>query len=258
MEAGYEVVVGAQSRNSPDIHLALDGQHLLFTRPEIDTFILASGDSDFEVLADAIQAERKTLVVIAPRAVASRVLTGKADTFVALEECLAQTPSRTPSRPVSGRHKKPRASRPLPAPPKAPPELRVFLCHSKHDKPQVRDLYARLKGEIGMQPWLDEQNLLPGQDWDREITRAVRDAHCVIVCLSKRAIDNAGYVHKEIRFALDAADHQPEGTIFLIPLRLDQCNLPERLAQYHKVDLFEAGGYELLLRGLRARADGLR
>lgn len=125
-------------------------------------------------------------------------------------------------------------------------------------KPHVRELYARLKGELRIKPWLDEEDLLPGQDWELEITKAVRISDCVVVCLSKWAIDNTGYVQKEIRFALDAADHQPEGTIFLIPVRLELCDVPERLRRYHWVNLFERGGYDLLLRSLHARADGLK
>ncbi|MDQ2945896.1 MAG: toll/interleukin-1 receptor domain-containing protein [Acidobacteriota bacterium] len=53
------------------------------------------------------------------------------------------------------------------------PPLRVFLCHSSTDKLAVRDLYTRL-AEEGAAPWLDEENLIPGQDWDRDRTGTVR------------------------------------------------------------------------------------
>jgi len=48
-------------------------------------------------------------------------------------------------------------------------KLKVFLCHSSNDKPAVRELYARLNAEGWIDPWLDEEKLYPGQDWDREI-----------------------------------------------------------------------------------------
>lgn len=48
-------------------------------------------------------------------------------------------------------------------------KLRVFLCHSSGDKPAVRYLYYRLCEE-NIEPWLDEENLLPGQDWIEEIS----------------------------------------------------------------------------------------
>jgi hypothetical protein len=44
-------------------------------------------------------------------------------------------------------------------------KLRVFLCHASQDKPAVRKLYASLKSEPWIDPWLDEENLLLGQDW---------------------------------------------------------------------------------------------
>jgi len=50
--------------------------------------------------------------------------------------------------------------------------LKVFLCHASQDKPIVRELYRRLNAEGWIDPWLDEEKLLPGQDWDLEIEKA--------------------------------------------------------------------------------------
>jgi len=80
-------------------------------------------------------------------------------------------------------------------------KLKVFLCHSSGDKPAVRDLYKRLQAD-GFDPWLDEEDLLPGQDWQREIPKAVRSAEAIIVCLSQASINKEGYVQKEIGEAL--------------------------------------------------------
>jgi hypothetical protein len=137
-----------------------------------------------------------------------------------------------------------------------PRKLRVFLCHSSGDKPAVRDLYRRLEN-VGIKSWLDEEDLLPGQDWQREIPRAVRNSDVVIVCLSRSSITRSGYVQKEIKFALDVADKQPEDTIFIIPLRLDECKVPERLRKWQWVNFNDARGFERLLRALRLRADSI-
>ena len=40
-------------------------------------------------------------------------------------------------------------------------KLRVFLCHSSQDKSIVRELYQRLNAEGWIDPWLDEEKLLP-------------------------------------------------------------------------------------------------
>jgi TIR domain-containing protein len=135
--------------------------------------------------------------------------------------------------------------------------LRAFLCHSSDDKPAVRDLYRRLRAE-GVEPWLDEEELLAGQDWDLEITKAVRTTDVVIVCLSRGSVNKVGYVQKELRRILDVAEEQPEGKIFVIPLKLEECEPPERLRRLQAVNLFEERGFERLMRALRARANEIR
>jgi outer membrane protein assembly factor BamD (BamD/ComL family) len=134
--------------------------------------------------------------------------------------------------------------------------LKVFLCHASGDKPPVRELYKRLTTE-GVDAWLDQEKLLPGQDWRMEIPRAVREADVVVICLSKKSITKEGYVQKEIRFALDIAEEKPEGTIFLIPARLEDCIVPERLSRWQWVDLYEENGFIRLLRSLKLRADAV-
>jgi outer membrane protein assembly factor BamD (BamD/ComL family) len=134
--------------------------------------------------------------------------------------------------------------------------LRVFLCHASGDKPPVRDLYKRLVAE-GVDAWLDQEKLLPGQDWRLEIPRAVKEADVVVVCLSNKSVTKEGYVQKEIKFALDIAEEKPEGTIFLIPARLEDCVVPERLSRWQWVDLYEENGFVRLLRSLKLRADAV-
>jgi hypothetical protein len=137
--------------------------------------------------------------------------------------------------------------------------LRIFLCHSSEDKPAVRELYQRLRTD-GFEPWLDEEDLLPGQDWHAETLGAVRNSDVVIVCLSQDAIGKAGHVQKEIKVALDVADEQPEGAIFVIPLKIEECRVPERLSHLQSVNYFAENGHAKLSKALlnRAKALGLR
>lgn len=134
--------------------------------------------------------------------------------------------------------------------------LKVFLCHSSRDKEIVRDLYKQLV-EDGLSVWFDEANILPGQDWDLEIKKAVRDSDAVIVCLSLSSVTRAGYVQREVRLALDVADEQPEGAIFIIPLRLDDTAVPERLQRWQWVNLQNANWRERLLLALSQRAQAV-
>jgi cell wall-associated NlpC family hydrolase len=137
------------------------------------------------------------------------------------------------------------------------PNERIFLCHSSADKEAVRSLYGRLKAD-GLNPWLDEEDLLPGVLWENEIPIAVRDSKYVLVCLSRSSTTKKGFINKEIKFALDVADLQPEGAIYLIPLRLEQCDVPDRLAKWQWVDYFRPNGYERLLRTLKNTGTSIR
>ena len=131
--------------------------------------------------------------------------------------------------------------------------LKVFLCHAHADRDAVRTLYSRLVKD-GVDAWLDKEKLLPGQDWELEIKKAVREADVVVVCLSKQ-FNQAGFRQKEVKWALDAALEKPEGEIFIIPVRLQECDFPTNLRKWHSVDLFEADGNRRLMHALRIRAD---
>jgi hypothetical protein len=130
-----------------------------------------------------------------------------------------------------------------------PEHVKVFLCHSSGDKAAVRRLHSQLR-EDGLEPWLDELDLRPGMEWRLEIESAVRQADVVLVCLSKSSISKTGFVQKEIAFALDAADERPEGHIYIVPARLEACDVPKRLSRWQWVDLFEPGGYARLVKAL--------
>jgi len=135
--------------------------------------------------------------------------------------------------------------------------LKVFLCHSSADKSKVREVYRYLK-KRGIQPWLDAEELLPGQDWALEIPKALDDSDAIIIFLSKGSVNKEGYVQKEIKFALDRALEMPEGRIFIIPARLEPCDLPRSLSKYQWVNFYEEGGAERLLKALKIRGEQLQ
>jgi hypothetical protein len=122
----------------------------------------------------------------------------------------------------------------------------AYSCVTPKKTNKKCETFYRLSA-CGLNPWLDEKNLLPGQLWKSEITQAIRESDCVLVCLSQTAVTKTGYIHKEIREALDRADEQPPGRIFLIPLRFEQCDVSERFREIHWVDYFEPDGYERLI-----------
>ncbi|HEV2991764.1 MAG TPA: toll/interleukin-1 receptor domain-containing protein [Candidatus Angelobacter sp.] len=132
-------------------------------------------------------------------------------------------------------------------------QMDVFLCHSSADKPVVRNLWEKLKAD-GFAPWLDEKELLPGQQWELAIRKAIDCAGAILVCLSSGSINKEGFLQREIGLVIDKASEKPEDTIFLIPVRLEDCTVPLRLKEFHWVNLFEEWGYARLLQALQTRA----
>ena len=135
--------------------------------------------------------------------------------------------------------------------------IKAFLCHASEDKPLVADLYNKLRRD-GIDAWLDKQDIQPGEEWAIAIPRAVRASQVVLVCVSSSSNSKEGYLQKEIKHVLDVADEKPEDAIYLIPIRLEECRIPQRLSRWQWVDLFEADGYDKLMRSLRARAAAVR
>jgi hypothetical protein len=134
-----------------------------------------------------------------------------------------------------------------------PRQLKVFLCHAPGDEARVRDLYLRLTRD-GVNAWINSEKLLPGQDRDLEIRKAVQGSDVVIVCVSQE-FNRPGPQQREARLALQTAMEQPDGEIFIIPARLEKCEIPISLQRYHPVDLFDERGYERLCRSLKRDAE---
>jgi len=132
--------------------------------------------------------------------------------------------------------------------------LKVFLCHSHVDRAAVHALYARLKND-GVDAWLDREKLLAGQNWEHEIRKAILKSDVVIACLSRGFNKQNGFRHEEVKIALKKAGVIPRDETFIIPVRLEVCDMPESLCHLHRVDLFERGGYKRLIRALKRYAE---
>ena len=141
-------------------------------------------------------------------------------------------------------------------------KLIPFLCYAKENSTNVREFRERLKAEDWVDPWFDEEDILPGQMWEDSVIEAVHNSHAVIIFLSSIAVRTEGFFHKELKLALDAAAEKPDGTIFIIPIRLDTCDVPDRLQPYQYVDYFgdeehKERVYSSLIAALKIRAENL-
>lgn len=130
------------------------------------------------------------------------------------------------------------------------PDLCIFMCHANEDKAEVREIKRQLEME-GLNPWLDEDDILPGEEWGFAIQKALSISKVTLVFLSSNSINKRGYVQKEIKIALELLDYVPEDQIYLIPVLLEDCPIPTRLKKIQAVKLYESNGFSKLLKSLR-------
>src|SRR5688500_2062011 len=72
---------GSSKKNATDIRLAIDSLELVFTRPEIGTFILLSGDSDFSSLVIKLKEYGKYVIGVGIRESSSDLLVQNCDEY---------------------------------------------------------------------------------------------------------------------------------------------------------------------------------
>jgi hypothetical protein len=140
------------------------------------------------------------------------------------------------------------------------PEARpcVFVAYAVEDLEVVRRLCESL-ARAGCNPWLDKERLLPGQNWPRAIERAIEVSDAFVACFSSRSVAKRGGFHSELRYALDCARRRPLDQVFVVPVRLEPCELPVRIArEVQYADLFPdwERGIKRVVRSVRRAAAG--
>lgn len=138
---------------------------------------------------------------------------------------------------------------------------KIFLSYARPDLPEVDRLYGALKN-LGACPWMDKRDLMGGENWPIAIEAQIKASDFVVFCLSPRSYKRRGFVMAEMRFALKTLEKLLSSDIYLIPVRLEECEVPPELADINCIDLFEEGGMAALEKsikeGIRRRGDGGR
>src|SRR6266508_3673074 len=82
---------GSSKKNVTDIRLAVDAMELVFTRPEIGTYILLSGDSDFSSLVLKLKEYGKYVIGVGIRESSSDLLVMNCDEYYSYNELAGLT-----------------------------------------------------------------------------------------------------------------------------------------------------------------------
>jgi hypothetical protein len=140
----------------------------------------------------------------------------------------------------------------------------LFISYARPDL-QAVEAVVDLLTDAGLRTWFDKKDLKGGQEWEFVIRQQISDASLVLVCLSTNAVDRKGFFHKEMRYAVGEALKLPKGKVYIMPVRLNNCSIPDDLRQWHAVDLFvPSASYKLLSSigdaincGARARSEAV-
>lgn len=126
----------------------------------------------------------------------------------------------------------------------------VFLCHASEDASLVRKINSDLR-RSGVLTWLDKQDLLPGDDWQRKIEEAIESSDYVLVFLSSNSIKKRGTFQREVKYALDQMMEKPSSEAYIIPILLEDCQPPREFKDIHWSFAWEDDWLNTLLRALR-------
>jgi len=94
LEEGVQMVFlptyGQSDKNRTDTAICVDAMEILFTRPQIETFCIVSGDSDFSILAQRLRDHGRRVIGVSAKSAASPILVKQCHEFVFYETLVGQ------------------------------------------------------------------------------------------------------------------------------------------------------------------------
>ncbi len=126
----------------------------------------------------------------------------------------------------------------------------LFLSYARSDLYQVEKIYELLLNQ-GFNPWMDIHNIIGGEDWHHAIYNAIDNSKLFILILSNNSVTRQGMIVKEVKRALDKWNGMSPGNIFVIPIRLDNCPIPELIKHLQVADWEDGKGIDKLLKAIK-------
>ena len=109
------------------------------------------------------------------------------------------------------------------------PAGHVFISYVSQDSVHADRLQALLE-QAGLGVWRDTASLWPGQDWRMQIRRAItNDTLIFLACFSAASLAQVkSRQNEELLLAIDEFARRDPELPWLIPVRFDDCPIPER------------------------------
>ena len=136
----------------------------------------------------------------------------------------------------------------------------AFISYVREDSPAIDRLQEALES-ADVHVWRDVADLWPGQDRQTAIRQAITsDAFVFLACFSQQSLAQAKTrQNEELTLAIDQMRLRSPDQSWLIPIRLDDCRIPDRdigggrtLASIQGADLFGEGYEQNLARLIAA------
>lgn len=100
--------------------------------------------------------------------------------------------------------------------------MRVFISHSHKDKPFAAQLSKALQ-VAGVEVWIDEMEILPGDNIVKKIDQGLSSSDAIIVLLSKSFVSSRWAMQELSIFTARSISEQ---NIRILPILLEDCDLP--------------------------------
>lgn len=124
--------------------------------------------------------------------------------------------------------------------------MKVFISYSQEDK-DIASLIAEELRTAGHELWDDPWSLRPGDNIIEKVNVGLKEADALIILVSNNALRSKWVMHEFSAIALSDLSNNKRR---IIPVIVDNCSLPQYLAQYSAVDLnvgVEFGVQQILL-----------
>jgi hypothetical protein len=129
----------------------------------------------------------------------------------------------------------------------------VFLCHNSKDKPEVREIRDRLK-QVGLNPWLDEEELLAGGRWLELLQEEIVQVHSAAIFFGSHGIGRVQKQEIEILSNVAMERDFPLIPVFLINSVMDRSELSPILKLRGWVDFREPDPIKKLFSGIKEKS----
>lgn len=123
----------------------------------------------------------------------------------------------------------------------------LFVSYAREDEAPVLYWVEKLMAD-GYVCWLDKKQILPGDKWEYKVENAILNTQFALVFLSSESVKKVGYVQREWKLIHKQASLRPNSGRYLIPIKLDDCQVPQEYNEYDWLEIQKPGEYERLLR----------